>query len=222
MPLPHSATPPGALRVLVVDDHALFRGGLATLLREHGVEIVGEAPTGEEGVRMAGARAPQVIIMDLGLPGISGIEAIRLIREQQPEAAILVLTASLDEDDVIDALVAGATGYLLKDAPIEQIVDGLRAAADGDALVSPRVNRRLVERLRRQRQTGDATATVTLTDREQQILELMVAGQDNADIAAELYLSPSTVKNHVSTILAKLGVENRVQAAVHAVRTGLV
>lgn len=217
-----SAPPRDAMRVLVVDDHALFRGGLVMLLREHGIEVVGEAPTGEEGVRLAGLRGPDVIIMDLGLPGISGVEAIRRIRDGRPDAAILVITASLDEGDLIEALMAGATGYLLKDAPIEQIVDGLGAAMNGDAVISPRVNRKLVERVRRQQREGGDAAPVDLTDRERQVLALMVEGHDNAEIAGELYLSPSTVKNHVSTILAKLKVENRIQAAVRAVRDDLV
>jgi two-component system NarL family response regulator len=213
---------PAALRVLVVDDHALFRGGLTSLLREHGIEVVGEAGSGEEGVRLAAVRAPQIIVMDLGLPGCSGIEAIQLIREQQPAARIVVLTASLDEDDVVEALIAGASGYLLKDAPVEEIAAALRAALEGDAVISPRVNRRLVERLRVQHAAQPQAGTAELTDRERQILERIVAGEDNVQIAAALFLSPSTVKNHVSAILAKLRVENRIQAAVHAVRAGLV
>ena len=212
MTMSHSANPIDVLRVLIVDDHALFRGGLATLLRENGIDVVGEAPTGEEGVRLAGARAPQVIVMDLGLPGISGIEAIRRIREQQPRAAVLVLTASLDEDDVIDALVAGATGYLLKDAPVEQIVDGLHAAANGDALVSPRVNRRLVERLRAQRQTHDAATTAELTEREWEVLEALDGGLSTKEIAERLGVSPVTVRRHISMVLQKLGVGSRAEA----------
>lgn len=218
---PASAGAP--LRVLIVDDHNLFRSGLAMLLAEHGVEVVGEAPTAEEGLRLAEVRAPEVVVMDLGLPRMSGLEATRLLHERDPSIAILVLTASLDEQDVVDALIGGASGYLLKDAPIEQILSALQAARAGDSVISPRLNRKLVERLRSTRSEDDGDGrSVELSEREREILRLLVAGEDNAEIAGQLYLSPSTVKNQVSTILQKLGVDNRVQAAVQAVRAGLV
>jgi DNA-binding NarL/FixJ family response regulator len=212
------------LRVLIVDDHDLFRSGLATLLREHGVEVVGEATTGEEAVRLVESRLPTVVIMDLGLPGISGLAATRQVRAINPAAAILVLTASLDETDVIDALIAGAAGYLLKDATVEQIMEGMEGALVGDAVISPRVNRLLVERVREaasheRAPTGPAPH---VTGREAEILRLLVQGRENNEIANELFLSPSTVKNHVSAILTKLGVNNRIQAAVLAVRERLV
>jgi DNA-binding NarL/FixJ family response regulator len=212
------------LRVLIVDDHDLFRSGLATLLREHGVEVVGEATTGEEALRLVESRLPTVVIMDLGLPGISGLAATRQVRAINPAAAILVLTASLDETDVIDALIAGAAGYLLKDATVEQIMEGMEGALVGDAVISPRVNRLLVERVREaasheRAPTGPAPH---VTGREAEILRLLVQGRENNEIANELFLSPSTVKNHVSSILTKLGVNNRIQAAVLAVRERLV
>ncbi|HEV2062226.1 MAG TPA: response regulator transcription factor [Solirubrobacteraceae bacterium] len=213
-----------AMRVLVVDDHNFFRAGLSTLLREHGLEIVGEAGTGEEALAMVEARAPEVVIMDLGLPQMSGLEATRLLRERHPEIAVLVLTASLDEHDVVDALLAGASGYLLKDATVDQILGGLEGALEGEAVISPRVNRLLVERVRQspELQRDRDAPTPHLTEREHEILALLVEGRENLEIASQLYLSPSTVKNHISTILDKLGVQNRIQAAVYAVRSGLV
>ena len=214
---------PSSLRVLLVDDHALFRRGLRRVLAEHGFEVVGEASNGEAGARMASELRPDLVVMDLHMPILSGVEATRRIRTADPDARIVVLTISEDEGDVVDALLAGASGYLLKDAEPDVIAQGLNAAADGSALISPAATATLIARVREQEAAaGPPTAAPEdLTDREVEILRLVAQGLDNTQIADQLFLSPSTVKNHVSSILGKLGVEGRVQAAVLAVRSGL-
>ena len=208
-----------AIRVVIVDDHALFRQGLRELLTEQGMEVLGEGSDGQEGLRLIEASAPDVVLMDLNMPRMSGLEAVRAVRERCPRTRVVMLTISLADQDVAEAIVAGATGYLLKDASIEEIVAGIHAAARGEALLSSRVAARLLDRLR-----GDDAAAgdrPSLTEREREVLKLVAAGKDNNEIAAELFLSPQTVKNHVSNVLEKLQVENRIQAAVQAVRRGL-
>jgi DNA-binding NarL/FixJ family response regulator len=160
--------------------------------------------------------------MDLSMPGMSGIEATQRLIAAAPLARVLVLTVFADDQHIIDALLAGACGYVLKDAPIEQIVEGIRAAEQGESLVSPRIASRLVRRLRKPDQIETSVMREELTPRELEVLELLARGLDNSEIAHALYLSRHTVKNHVSTILMKLQVENRIQAAVRAVRGGLV
>jgi DNA-binding NarL/FixJ family response regulator len=212
------------LRVIVVDDHDLFRSGLRRLLDgEIGLEVVADARRGEEAVARAAELAPDVIVMDVNMPGMSGIEATRAILERRPETSILMLTVSDADHEVLDAVLAGASGYLLKDATLPQIVDAIRAAASGQSLIAPSVAGSLLARLRehgpRQEEQRDP---VVLSDREVDVLRLLVAGADNNEIGAELHLSQSTIKHHVSSILEKLDVENRVQAAVLAVRRGLI
>jgi DNA-binding NarL/FixJ family response regulator len=160
--------------------------------------------------------------MDLTLPGVSGIEATQRLALAAPMARVLVLTIKTDDQSVIDALLAGACGYLLKDAPIDQIVEGIRAAARGEAMLSPRIASGLVRRMREPPLTQRAPCAVSMTPREDQVLGLISRGLDNGEIARALSLSQHTVKNHVSSILVKLQVENRIQAAVRAVRGGLV
>jgi DNA-binding NarL/FixJ family response regulator len=211
------------IRVIVVDDHDLLRKGLRDLLTEHGLRVVGEAGDGEDAVRLVTHAAPDVVVMDLNMPRMSGVEATRRLAEVAPNSRVLVLTVSADDETVAEAIEAGATGYLLKDASGEDIAAGVRAAADGEALLSPSIASRLLERLR---PTGDdaggAASGAELTDREIEVLRLLAAGRENADIAQELFISPRTVKNHISSILAKLHLDNRIQAAVYAVRKGLV
>jgi DNA-binding NarL/FixJ family response regulator len=156
------------------------------------------------------------------MPGMSGIEATQRLTASAPLVRVVVLTVLADERYVLDALLAGACGYVLKDAPITQIVEGIRAAARGESLISPRVASRLVRRLREPNEPGPALSGAELTARESEVLELLARGMDNPEIARTLYLSQHTVKNHVSSILVKLQVENRIQAAVRAVRGGLV
>ncbi len=206
----------------MVDDHELFRRGLIGLLEERGIEIAGEAALGADAIRLAADIGPCVVLMDLSMPGMSGIEAIQRLAAAAPLARALALTVLADDQHVINALLAGACGYVVKDAPIDQIVEGIRAAGRGESLISPRIASRLVRRLR-EPETVEATLTGReLTPRELEVLELLARGLDNSEIARVLYLSQHTVKNHVSSILLKLQVENRVQAAVRAVRTGMV
>jgi DNA-binding NarL/FixJ family response regulator len=214
--------PGDGLRVVVVDDHELFRGGLVQLLQERGIKVLGEAGLAAEGIRQASELHPDVVLMDLNMPGMSGIEATQRLSAMAPLVRVLVLTVVADQRNVTDALLAGACGYLVKDAPIDQIVEGIRAAARGESLISPRIASQLVRRLREPEEVESELAGSELTPRELEVLEMLARGMDNPEIAKALYLSQHTVKNHVSSILVKLQVENRIQAAVRAVRGGLV
>jgi DNA-binding NarL/FixJ family response regulator len=200
------------LRVLVVDDHDLFRTGLRNLLEQEGVNVVGED------------LAPDVVIMDLNMPGAGGVETTRRLSSLAPLSRVVVLTISADDDDVMNAVMAGACGYLLKDSSIQELIAGIRAAAEGESLISPQIAAKVLQRLRAQSKDIDAAETIRaeLSDRELQVLKLIANGKDNAQIASELFISPKTVKNHISNILMKLQIENRIQAAVYAVRSGIV
>ena len=209
-------------RVLLVDDNDLFRNGLRTLLEDEGVDVIGEARTGAEALTEIHALAPDVVVMDLNMPGISGVDATRQIAALAPATRVLVLTASDGDADVIEAIMAGACGYLLKDSSLQELLAGIRATATGESLISPVIASKVLQQIRA---TGASTreepASTVLTDREMQVLRLIANGVDNAQIAAELHISPKTVKNHISNILMKLQIENRIQAAVFAVRSGL-
>jgi NarL family two-component system response regulator LiaR len=207
------------LRVLLVDDHDLFRAGLRELLEEEGF-TVDDVPSGEAGVRRSRTMRPDVVVMDLNMPGMSGIEATRQVLAGHPDASVLMLTVAADDKGVLEAIRAGAVGYLLKEARLAEIVAGVKAAADGRWPIAPRVAGALVASVR-ERDAEPPTATVELTERERAVLALLAEGHDNAEIAGRLFISTSTVKNHISNVLAKLGVENRVQAAAYAVRHGL-
>jgi DNA-binding NarL/FixJ family response regulator len=210
-------------RVVLVDDHELFRNGLRDLLQEHSVEVVGDAAEGASALDLVRRSAPDVVVMDIHMPGGSGIEATRRIRATAPATRVLMLTVSADETAVADAILAGACGYLLKDASPDQIVAGVQAAAAGESLLSSRIAADLLERLREGGSlTSGETEATELTERELQVLRLMAEGMDNREIAEELVISVQTVKNHVSNVLAKLEVQNRIQAAVHAVRRRLL
>ena len=212
-----------ALRVLLVDDHDLFRTGLRTLLEEHGLCVDGEAATGNEAVKLVRELAPDVVVMDLNMPGMSGVEATRHITSIAPLTRVIVLTISDQDADVMDAIVAGACGYLLKDASIQDLITGIEAAAVGESLISPHIAAKVLRRLRATTPDSERAATIRseLSDREIQVLKLLANGKDNAQIASELVISPKTVKNHISNILMKLQIENRIQAAVYAVRSGI-
>jgi DNA-binding NarL/FixJ family response regulator len=212
------------VRVLVVDDHDLFRTGLRTLLEEQGVNVVGEAPGGAEAVRLVRDVAPDVIVMDLNMPGMTGVEATRHITAIAPLARVVVLTISDRDGDVMDAILAGACGYLLKDASIDELMRGIRAAARGESLISPHIAAKVLQRVRAGSISPEIAETIRseLSDREVEVLKLIANGKDNAQIAADLHISPKTVKNHISNILMKLQIENRIQAAVYAVRSGIV
>ena len=219
--MPDSVASP---RVLLVDDHEIYRAGLRGLLEEQGIDIVGEAVSGETALALVEEKHPNVVIMDLNMPGIGGIEATRQITTVAPLTRVIMLTVSSAAPDITDAVLAGACGYLLKSATTQEIVSGIAAAARGDALLSPSVAAKLLERVREApvRPAVPDPAQASLTDREIEVLRLLSSGMDNAEIGRTLFISPSTVKNHISSILLKLQIENRIQAAVYAVRSGLV
>src|SRR5215831_7948535 len=213
-----------SVRVLLVDDHDLFRTGLRNLLEERGIQIAGEAGEGADAVRLVRELAPEVVVMDLHMPGMTGIEAIRQIHGFAPLTRVLVLTISDQDDDVLDAILAGACGYLLKDASVDELIRGIGAAAVGESLVSPAIAGKVLQQVRATSVSPEAAEAVRaeLSQREIDVLKLISSGKDNAMIAAELHISPKTVKNHISNILMKLQIENRIQAAVYAVRSGIV
>src|SRR5918992_1211826 len=210
------------LRVMLVDDHDLFRTGLRNLLEEQGVQIVAEASEGASALSLVRELAPEVVVMDLNMPGMNGIEATREIARLAPLTRVVVLTISDQDDDVMDAILAGACGYLLKDSSIQDLMQGIRAASVGESLISPHIAAKVLQRLRASGIEAETGVGAELSDRENEVLRLIANGKDNAEIAQDLHISPKTVKNHISNILMKLQIENRIQAAVYAVRRGLV
>jgi DNA-binding NarL/FixJ family response regulator len=211
------------MRVVIADDHVLFRRGVARLLAQSDVEVVGEASNGRRAVQLARELEPDVVVMDLAMPLMDGLEATRAIVEESPGRRVLVLTTAADEDVVVDAILAGACGYQLKDAAAEDLVASVLAAGRGESTLAPRVAAHIVKRLRASapRALAEERATEDLTGREVEILLLVAEGKENAEIAGELFISPKTVKNHVASILEKLTIDNRIQAAVFAVRAGI-
>ena len=213
-----------SLRVLIVDDHDLFRTGLRNLLEEQSVQVIGEAATGAEAVRIVREIAPDVVVMDLNMPGMGGVDATRHISAIAPLTRVVMLTISDEDSDVMDAILAGACGYLLKDSSIEELIAGIEAAAKGESLISPTIAAKVLQRVRATSANPEIATQIRaeLSDREIEVLKLIANGKDNAVIAGELHISPKTVKNHISNILMKLQIDNRIQAAVYAVRSGLV
>jgi two-component system nitrate/nitrite response regulator NarL len=212
-----------AITVLIVDDHDGFRGGLKTLLTDYGFDVVGDAADGETALTLVESLAPEVVLMDLQLPRMSGLEATRRIVESSPASAVLMLTVSADEADVVEALVGGASGYLVKGTSPDSVAAGVEAAARGESLMSAEVASRLFARLRDEGvvPSADDVPISFLSNREVEILRLLASGKHNVEIAEELVISPFTVRNHVSKLLRKLQVQNRTQAAAYAVRHGL-
>jgi len=220
-----TVTDAGRLRVLIADDQALIRAGFHLILEtEDGIEVVGEASNGEEAISQARRLRPDVVLMDVRMPGLDGLEATRrILAGESPSRVIMLTTFDLDEY-VYAALQAGASGFLLKDVSPERLVAAVRMVADGDALLAPSITRRLVERFAR-RETGATLPTAelsSLTAREREVLTLMARGLTNHELAGELHLSEATVKTHVARILSKLGLRDRVQAVVLAYESGLV
>lgn len=200
------------IRVCLVDDHPAFRAGLRALLEAEDVAVVGEAASGADAVALAREHAPDVVLMDLAMPEVDGVEATRRMTAELPEVPVVVLTSFSDRPRIVDALDAGAVGYLLKDADPDDLVRGVRAAAAGQAPLDPRAAR---EVLAARRAPAGATA---LSAREAEVLGLVAAGHPNKVIALRLGISEKTVKNHLSTVFQKLGVTDRTQAALWAQR----
>ena len=213
-----------AVRLLIVDDHDLFRTGLAMLLNaQRRIHVVGQASGGHSGVRLTHELKPDVVLMDLRMPDLGGVAATRAIVERNPGARVVALTVASEDTDVAAVMTAGACGFLVKDAPVDDIAGAVRAAAQGAAWLSPRAAEAVLSRVRGPSTgTGDGpTPGKGLTPREQDVLRLVARGLENVEIATKLDISPRTAKNHVSSILKKLGVPNRIQAAICAVCHGL-
>jgi DNA-binding NarL/FixJ family response regulator len=210
------------IRVLIADDHPLFRDGMHGLLdSETDTEVVGEAKTGEEAVELAEALRPDVILMDLKMPGINGIQATREVLNRSPDVGVLVVTMFEDDDSVFAAMRAGARGYLLKDARGDEVINAIRAVAAGQAIFGPGIAQRLMGFFTVPGPHVRPRAFPELTAREEEILALVAAGKNNAEIAGALFLSLKTVQNHVSNIFAKLRVADRAQAVIRAREAGL-
>jgi DNA-binding NarL/FixJ family response regulator len=212
-------------RVVVVDDHELYRTGVAGMLAGVDLDVVGVAADGEAGMSLIHRARPDVALIDLHMPGVGGMEAVRRLTAAATGTKLIVLTVSDEGQDVIDALLAGADGYLLKDASAEAIARAVRSVLDGDTVLAPGAVSRMVRTARDGRAGAAGPAPPRpdepLSAREREVLALIVDGYDNAAIASALVISPNTVKNHVARILLKLRVANRIQAAVAAVRLGL-
>jgi DNA-binding NarL/FixJ family response regulator len=207
------------IRVLVVDDHAVVREGLRTFLElQDGIAVIGEAADGEDAVRQAEALKPDVIVMDLVMPRLDGVGAMRELRRRLPSARVIVLTSFVEDERLLPAIQAGAADYLLKNVAPPELARAVRAAHAGEAMIDPVVAARLVDAIA---QPPGEPAAERLTAREQEVLALIARGYSNKRIALDLGIAEKTVKTHVGHVLAKLGVSDRTQAAVHAVRTGL-
>lgn len=208
-------------RILIADDHTLFRDGLRALLGSiPGTEVVGEAATGEEAVVQATALSPHVVLMDIQMPGMNGIEATWLVRQANPAVGVVVLTMFEDDDSVFAAMRAGARGYVLKGAGQAEMLRAIRAVASGEALFGPAIADRILAFFAAKPSTPPVPFP-DLTNREREILNLIAAGHGNAEIANRLFLSPKTIRNHVSSIFGKLQVADRAQAIVRAREAGL-
>jgi DNA-binding NarL/FixJ family response regulator len=211
--------------VVVVEDHGLFRQGLCELLvhADAALHLVAAADSAEEALEIIPATAPDVVLMDIHLPGMTGVEAIRRLAVLAPATRVIVLSGSAEDRDVLEALFAGARGYILKSAPIEEIAAGIRTAADGGSILSPPIASQLLDHVRQHAPPLSLASQPVgqLTPRETEVLRLMAAGMENSQIARSLVISERTARNHVASILEKLQMRNRIQAAVYAVRHGL-
>jgi two-component system nitrate/nitrite response regulator NarL len=212
-----------SVRVLIIDDHTLFRSGVKALIaRQEDFEVVGEASDGLDGIKRAKELKPDVILLDLHMPGLSGREAVKILAEECPESKVVMLTVSEDAEDLIETLRNGASGYLLKNIDTQTLIDSIRRAADGDSVISPQMTSKLVRNIK----TGAGAAPTAverdkLSPREREILIFLSRGASNKEVARALDVAESTVKIHVQHILRKLNLTSRVQAAVYAVEAGL-
>jgi DNA-binding NarL/FixJ family response regulator len=229
-----SAAPPEAslraepIRAMIVDDHALFRRGLEMVLdSEPDIELVGQASDGAEAVEKAAESLPDIVLMDIRMPRSSGIEACRAMKEAAPSAKIVILTISDEEEDLFEAIRAGASGYLLKDIPLDEVAGAVRAVYGGQSLINPSMAGKLLTEFatlakRDDEERAQELPAPRLTEREMQVLKLVARGMNNRDIAKELFISENTVKNHVRNILEKLQIHSRMEAVMVAVREKLI
>jgi DNA-binding NarL/FixJ family response regulator len=201
------------MRVVIADDHTFYREGLARLLRKFGVDVVGEAPDGEAAVRLVEETSPDVVLLDLRMPGVSGLEAVRRLTEDAAATRVLVLSVSAEESDVTDAIAAGASGYVLKDEPVEEVIAGIRAAAAGGARISPGTATALLGRVRGAIEAGEDLAGGGLSTTELQVLDLVAAGKADREVSERLSIGEGTVGDYVRSIVTKLQVERRVRGA---------
>jgi len=210
-------------RVLVIDDDPQIRRALRATLTAHGFQV-NDARSGEEGLEELRNANYDVVLLDMNMPGMGGVEATRHISSIAPLTRVVMLTISDQDNDVMDAILAGACGYLLKDSSIHDLMTGIRAAALGESLISPNIAAKVLQRVRATSTSPEIADQIRaeLSDREIEVLKLIANGKDNGVIAGELHISPKTVKNHISNILMKLQIDNRIQAAVYAVRSGIV
>lgn len=218
-----SATPAAAapVRVLLADDHRMLRETLRRSLADFGVEVVGEAADGREAVEQAAALRPEVVLMDVTMPVLDGIEATREIRERAPDTSVVMLTMHADDEMVVRAIRAGASGYLVKDCSVEEVAGTVRRVAAGQTALSPELAASMLAEVRRLERAGEPAEPV-ITRREAEVLQLVADGLSTTEVAARLYISVKTVKNHLASIYAKLDARDRTQAVVRAVRMGIV
>ncbi len=214
----------GSIRILLADDHALFREGIRRLLSTAGdIDVVGEAKSGEDAVRLVEELTPDVVLLDVMMPGMSGIDVARVIRTTSPRTRVIILTIHTNEEFLFDAIKAGAMGYLLKDASPEELLRAVRLVAQGEGLLAPAMAAKVFKEFARVAASRELAPVLTpLTQRETEILKHVTEGLANKEIAHTLDISERTVKNHLSNIMEKLHVNSRTQAAVYALRTGLV
>jgi len=210
------------IKVLLVDDHEMVRIGLAAVLdTEDGIEVVGEASTGQEGIRLAQAYQPDVVLMDLVMDGMDGVETTRQLMELQPDCKVVVLTSYIDDSKIYPVIEAGAFSYLLKTSRASEIADAIRAAARGQSVLEQQVAAKMMNRFREPKKAEKKPLHEELTDREMEVLKLLAKGKSNQDIADDLFIGIKTVKYHITNIFAKLEVEDRTQAAIYAHRHGV-
>ena len=210
------SSPPKTLRVVIADDHRFYRQGLASLLKNFDIEVVGEASNGVAAIEIVRETAPDVVVMDLNMPRLSGLEATRRLIEDTPAIRVLVVSVSEQGEDLTDAILAGASGYVLKDRPVEEVVAGIRAAAAGESLISPGIASMLLLRIRDREQAEPDLPRIPLSERELLVLTLVAEGKTSHEIGAALTIDPSTVRDHISSTLMKLQIDERGRAAARA------
>lgn len=210
------------IKVIISDDQALIRDGLELLMKlEKDIEVIGLAQDGAEAVELVAANPPDLVLMDLKMPGVNGVEATRRIRTEYPQVKVLVLTTYNDDEWIFDAIRAGASGYLLKDTPREKVLEAIRGTVSGQSFLDPSIAGKLIDHTASRQTQPATTITDKLTERETDVLRLIARGMSNSTIAGKLHLSEGTVRNHVSAIFSKLDVSDRTQAAIVAIRHGL-